>query len=69
VKKPHPHFSKQRSIHQSDTPIPQIKIFEDLEIPQRTQCPPSEELIAQLNHIASLPPFCYTQKPKENDPR
>ena len=43
------------------------KNIQDLEIPQRTQIPPSEELIAKLNQIASLPPFSYTQKKKDHD--
>jgi hypothetical protein len=38
------------------------KIFTELEIPQRTQIPPSEELIARLNALASKPPFCYAHK-------
>jgi hypothetical protein len=44
------------------------KIFKDLEIVQRTQKPPSEELISRLNQLASKPPFSYTKKVKENDP-
>jgi hypothetical protein len=43
-------------------------IFKDLEIVQRTQKPPSEDLIARLNQLASKPPFSYTHKVKENDP-
>lgn len=43
------------------------EIFKDLEIVQRTQKPPSEELISRLNQLASKPPFSYTQKIKEND--
>jgi hypothetical protein len=44
------------------------EIFKDLEIPQRTQRPPSEELIGRLNALASKPPFCYTKKVKKNYP-
>jgi len=44
------------------------EIYKDLEIVQRTQKPPSEELIARLNQLASKPPFSYTQKFKKNDP-
>jgi hypothetical protein len=44
------------------------KIFEDLEIAQRTQRPPSEELITRLNELASKPPFCYSRKVKKNYP-
>lgn len=43
------------------------EIFKDLEIDQRTQRPPSEELIAKLNQLASNPPFSYTHKVKKND--
>jgi len=42
------------------------KIFKDLEIAERTQRPPSEELITHLNELASKPPFCYSQKVKKN---
>jgi hypothetical protein len=45
------------------------KIYQDLEIQQRTQIPPSEELIAKLNELASKPPFSYTSRTRENDPR
>jgi hypothetical protein len=69
VKKPQPHFSKPKGIRNSETDIHQYKIFQDLEIPQRTRACPSEELIEQLNKLASQPPFCYTQKVKENYPR
>jgi hypothetical protein len=44
------------------------EIFKDLEIVQRTQKPPSEELISKLNQLASKPPFSYRHKVKENDP-
>jgi hypothetical protein len=44
------------------------EISEDLEISQRTQRPPSEDLILRLNQLASQPPFCYTRKVKENYP-
>lgn len=44
------------------------EIFKDLEIAQRTQRPPSEELIARLNELASRPPFCYSRKVKKNYP-
>jgi len=43
-------------------------IFKDLEIAQRTQRPPSEELITRLNELASRPPFCYSRKVKKNYP-
>jgi hypothetical protein len=42
--------------------------FNELEIPQRTQLPPSEELIARLNQLASKPPFSFTKKVKKNYP-
>jgi hypothetical protein len=44
-------------------------ILKELEIPERTQIPPSSELIAELNEIASKPPFSYLHKTKENDTR
>jgi hypothetical protein len=44
-------------------------IFEELEIPQRTQWPPSADLIARLNEIASKPPFSYIHKIKEHEIR
>jgi hypothetical protein len=44
------------------------EISKKLEISQRTQRPPSEELIARLNQLASKPPFCYTRKVKKNYP-
>lgn len=44
------------------------EIFKELEIVQRTQKPPSEELISRLNQLASKPPFSYTQKIKKKDP-
>jgi len=43
--------------------------FKELNIAERTQKPPSEELIEQLNRIASKPPFCYTRKYKDRLPR
>jgi hypothetical protein len=45
------------------------KTFEELEIMERTQIPPSEDLIAKLNHLASKPPFCYTYKVKKHETR
>jgi hypothetical protein len=45
------------------------KILKELEIPERTQKPPSAELIARLNEIASKPPFSNFHKVKENDIR
>lgn len=44
-------------------------ILKELEIPERTQKPPSVELITKLNEIASKPPFSYLYKEKENDTR
>ena len=42
------------------------EIFKDVEIAERTQRPPSEELITRLNELAAKPPFCYSQKVKKN---
>jgi hypothetical protein len=69
MKKILPHFLKSKKHRNSEMNIQTEKIYEDLEIPQRTQIPPSEELIAKLNQLASQPPFSYTQKTKDNDPR
>jgi hypothetical protein len=44
------------------------EIFKDLEIVQRTQKPPSEELISRLNQLVSKPPFSFIHKVKKNDP-
>ena len=44
------------------------EFFKDLEIVQRTQKPPTEELISRLNQLASKPPFSYIHKVKKNDP-
>ena len=68
MKKTRPHFLKSKKQQNSEIKIQNEKLYQDLEIPQRTQIPPSEELIAKLNQIASLPPFSYTQKKKDNDP-
>ena len=43
-------------------------IFNVLNITERTQIPPSEELIVRLNQLASKPPFSYRHKVKDNDP-
>lgn len=67
MKKTRPYFRKSKKQQKSELKIQTEKIYQDLEIPQRTQIPPSEELIAKLNQIASLPPFSYTQKKKDHD--
>jgi hypothetical protein len=67
MKKTHPHLLKSKKQQNSEIKIQTEKMYEDLEISQRTQIPPSEELIAKLNQIASLPPFSYTQKKKDHD--
>ena len=43
-------------------------LFKELEIAQRTQRPPSEELITRLNDLASKPPFSYIHKVKKDFP-
>ncbi len=43
--------------------------FKDLNIAERTQKPPSAELIERLNRMASEPPFCWTRKYKGRMPR
>jgi hypothetical protein len=71
MKKP-PEISKQKtdpSIEPLVEPgLNTDNIFKDLEVVQRTQKPPSEDLIARLNQLASKPPFSFTHKVKENDP-
>jgi hypothetical protein len=67
MKKTRLHFIKSKKQQNSEIEIQTEKIYQDLEIPQRTQIPPSEELIEKLNQLASQPPFSYTQKKKEND--
>lgn len=67
MKKTPPHINKSKEQQKTELNIQTEKIYQDLEIQQRTQIPPSEELIAKLNQIASLPPFSYTQKKKDHD--
>jgi hypothetical protein len=67
MKKP-PEFSEPKTEPSIEPGIHADEIFKDLEIVQRTQKPPSEELISRLNQLASKPPFSYTQKVKKNDP-
>ena len=67
MKKTRPPFIKSKKQQNSEIEIQTEKIYQDLEISQRTQIPPSEELIVKLNQLASQPPFSYTQKKKEND--
>jgi hypothetical protein len=53
------------------TTHPDIKVedlFKELEIAQRTQRPPSEELVAHLNDLALKPPFSYIHKVKKDFP-
>ena len=67
MKKTRPHFLKSKKQRNSEIKIQTEKIYQDLEIQQRTQIPPSEELIAKLNQLASQPPFSYTQKKKDHE--
>jgi len=67
MKKP-PEISKPKTEPSIEPGIHADEIFKDLDIVQRTQKPPSEELISRLNQLASKPPFSYTHKDKENDP-
>jgi len=61
-------FLSPLSVSLTHPDIDSDELFRELEILQRTQRPPSEELIAHLNQLASRPPFCFTQKVKENYP-
>lgn len=73
MKKHEPLPEKNYTIHEvSEKKIDERNsgdILKELEIPERTQRPPSAELIAKLNEIASKPPFSYFKKAKENDTR
>jgi hypothetical protein len=66
MKKPEISKPEQKSVHENG--IETDAIFKGLEISERTQKPPSEELIFRLNQLASKPPFSYTHKVKKNDP-
>ena len=59
-------ISEQPGVSQAQSDIKRDELFKELEIPQRTQWPPSEELIIRLNQLAARPPFCFTQKVKKN---
>jgi hypothetical protein len=61
-------FLKKLNVSPTQPDINSDEIFKELEIPQRTQRPPSKELIARLNQLASRPPFSFTQKSKKNYP-
>jgi hypothetical protein len=63
-----PDFLKTLSVSPTDSDINSDETFKELEIPQRPQRPPSEELVARLNQLASRPPFSFTQKVKKNYP-
>ncbi len=67
MKKP-PESPKPKTEPSVEPCVQADEIFKDLEIEQRTQKPPSEDLISRLNQLASKPPFSYTHKDKENDP-
>ena len=54
------------SVSATHTDIKAEDLFKELEIAQRTQRPPSEELIEQLNQLASKPPFSYIHKGKKD---
>lgn len=61
-------FSDPKTEPSREPGIHTDEFFKALEIVQRTQKPPSEELISRLNQLASKPPFSYTHKVKNNDP-
>jgi hypothetical protein len=73
-------MKKSASLPEKNCPVPEVShsdihekisrdILKELEIPERTQKPPSAELITKLNEIASKPPFSYFHKAKDNDTR
>ncbi len=51
-----------------ETRVQAGEVFIELDIAERTQKPPSEELIFRLNQLASTPPFSYRHKVRKNDP-
>ena len=61
-----PDFLRASNVLPADFDIDSDEMFKELEIHQRTQRPPSEELITRLNQLASKPPFCFTQRVKKN---
>jgi hypothetical protein len=61
-------FLKPLGVPPTHSDIHSDEMFKELEILQRTQLPPSEELIARLNQLASRPPYCFTRKVKKNYP-
>ena len=73
MKKIKPLAKKNYKIHQvNDLGIDERNaddILKELEIPERTQLPPSAEVILRLNEIASKPPFSNLHRVKENDTR
>ena len=67
MKKP-PEIPEPKTEPSIESGIHSDEIFKDLEIVQRTEKPPSEELISRLNQLASKPPFSFIHKVKKNDP-
>ena len=67
MKKPS-EFPKSKKEPSIEPNLHSDEFFKDLDIVQRTQKPPSEELISKLNELASKPPFSYIHKTKKNDP-
>jgi hypothetical protein len=55
IPKPNTETALENSIHTDE-------VFNELDITERTQKPPSEELITKLNLLASKPPFSYSHK-------
>ncbi len=67
MKKP-PKSPKPRTEPFTEPGIHADEIFKALDMAERTQKPPSGELISRLNLLASKPPFSYRHKVRENDP-
>jgi len=61
-------YPKPKTVPSIEPGVRADPIFKELEIQERTQKPPSEELISRLNELASKPPFSYRHKVKENYP-
>ncbi len=63
-----PDSLKTARVSPTHSDIKSEDLFKELEIAQRTQLPPSEELVTHLNELASKPPFSYIHKVKKDFP-
>ena len=63
------YIDRSEPVSEVRTGLDNDKIFLELEIAQRTQLPPSAELIYKLNQLASKAPFCFVHKAKKYETR